>query len=312
MATQKKRKLRLVKRHMRKLRRHVADQVNNLIFPFKPNKGQVVNTMEIRFAGLQRSGNHAIINWIFSQAREIKCYLNNIVVNRNPFIEFQRKGTIREFQTDFYDRFNLPMEQFGFFSRKETLIYSYEEEFLELAFSKEFERHHDRWLGKSARRYDVLLVRDPFNLFASRLKKEDDINANRYSLRKPDERDTLIRLWKQYAREYLGETNFLTNNRVVINYNDWFQDSEYRRKLAETFDLKFSDESMDEVLPIGGGSSFDRVAKDNDGRQMKVLERWKLFTDDPDFQAAFADKELIELSNRIFGEIPGTKEWLNS
>jgi hypothetical protein len=33
-----------------------------------------------------------------------------------------------------------------------------------------FEQHHDQWVGASWQRYDVLILRDPFNLFASRLR----------------------------------------------------------------------------------------------------------------------------------------------
>ena len=37
-------------------------------------------------------------------------------------------------------------------------------------------------------------------------------------------------------------------------------------------------------------------------RRMKVLERWKVFEDDPRYRSAF-DRETLELSNRIFGDV---------
>ncbi|MFN7247708.1 MAG: hypothetical protein ACK5UO_13890, partial [Microcystis sp.] len=31
-------------------------------------------------------------------------------------------------------------------------------------------------------------------------------------------------MWMEYAKEFLGETSYLSNNKVVINYNLWFSD----------------------------------------------------------------------------------------
>jgi len=39
---------------------------------------------------------------------------------------------------------------------------------------------------------------------------------------------------------------------------------------------------------------------------MKVTERWKNYSDDETYLGLFADKEIIRLSNQIFGSIPGT------
>lgn len=45
------------------------------------------NKLEIRVCGLQRSGNHAIINWIIGQHKKEKiCFLNNVRHgDYNPF-----------------------------------------------------------------------------------------------------------------------------------------------------------------------------------------------------------------------------------
>ena len=56
--------------------------------------------------------------------------------------------------------------------------------------------------------------------------------------------------------------------------------------------------------PTGGGSSFS--GRDRQGRasEMKVLERWRVFENDPRYAAAF-DEETVDLSRRIFGDITG-------
>lgn len=310
MADGNKRKKRHIKKLYKRLRQTAKDQINRFVNIVRTS--DVVNRAEIRFCGLQRSGNHPVINWLYSQARESKCFLNWVPRDANPFIYFQKRATVDEFQKDFFQKFNVFAEQIGFHSRKNLLIYSFEDENLKNIASDTFERHHDRWLGKSEKRFDALLLRDPFNLFASRQKKENDILENRYSLKDDAERAALISLWKEYAREFLGETNLLPNKRT-ISYNRWFSDRDYRQRLSASFELEFSDDTMDTVLPIGGGSSFDRTRKDADASSMKVFDRWTHYRDDPFFKAIFTgDPELVELSQRIFGESPAITEWLRS
>ena len=63
---------------------------------------------------------------------------------------------------------DLDAERDGDFSRKDTLLYNYEDCFLGTVASDAFEENHDAWVGPSGRRTDVLILRDPYNLFASR------------------------------------------------------------------------------------------------------------------------------------------------
>ena len=44
----------------------------------------------------------------------------------------------------------------------------------------------------------------------------------------------ISRLWKVYAKEYLGVTKTLKGKVIFVNYNLWTQDSVYRTKLAKT------------------------------------------------------------------------------
>ena len=297
-----------IKYYRRKLKSQLYELGNRLLSGCGMGASGIVNNRELRIAGLQRTGNHAVINWIFEQSPEVKCYLNCVKPDKNPYLSFERRGTVREFQKDFFTKFNIVAERLGRLSEKQLLIYSYEEEFLEDVFSsKKFESNHDRWVGSSSERIDMIILRDPYNLFASRLKKEEDINANRYSLKKAGERETVIKIWKSYARELTGKTKIIKNKKVHVNYNKWFLDKEYRRELAAALGLEFTDSGMDQVLPIGGGSSFDRTSKDSAGTQMKVLERWKYYKDDENFVNLFKDSELVELSEEIFGHIPDTE-----
>ncbi len=302
-------KIRPISRFFKYTRKRLFSIVGMVVSSCSPAGAATVNAKEIRFVGLQRSGNHAIINWIFQQAPEPRCHLNCVEPGSNPFHTFQRKSSVEEFQKDFFEKFNIYAEMCGLFSRKSLLIYSYEDEDLRDVSSEPFERRHDRWLGRSASRFDIVLVRDPYNLFASRLKREESGIPNRYSLRVDSERGILCGLWKQYAREFLGETGFLPHNRLAVNYNRWFLEKEYRMKLSAALGLEFSDGGMDEVLHVGGGSSFDRMSFDNKASEMKVLERWRNYEKNELFRSIFRDRELVGLSERIFGADPAVKEF---
>jgi len=298
-----------VKYFFRRLKNFWLFRVGEVVYwGFRKGREGYTNEKEIRFVGLQRSGNHAIINWIYCQCSEPRCHLNWVKVDQNPFYCFQRRATVREFQKDFFTKFNINAEKIGMFSKKNLFMFSYEDEHLEKIVSEKFEKNREMWIGRSKKRYDLLLLRDPFNLFASRLKKEDDIIENKYSLRKESERAILSAMWKGHAKEFLGETSILKNNKVCVNYNKWVSDREYRRIIAGLLDLEFTDAGVEEVLHIGGGSSFDRIKYNQKASDMKVLERWKHYIDDDDFLDIFKDREIIDLSHKIFGEIPGTDE----
>jgi hypothetical protein len=43
-----------------------------------------------------------------------------------------------------------------------------------------------------------------------------------------------------------------------------------------------------------------------------VFERWKHLAEDNKFRALFFDDELLSLSEDLFGEIPGTREFVKS
>lgn len=256
---------------------------------------KIVNQKEVRIIGLKRSGNHAIINWIWKQQGQDVTHLNNIPVKINPY----------RFLYEHYPTQRLKQELLGNFTEKELLICSYEDCQLKNIVDESFERKHDFYLGKSAKRYDVLILRDPFNCFASRLQMY--INKNEV-----DKKNTLItsesiKIWLDYAKEFLGETNYLKNNKICINYNLWCSDIEYRQQLAKQLDLEFSDAEFDRVKGQGGGSSFDGLNLNNQGSKMKVAQRWELMADHPYFLELINNSEVFEYSNKIFGHISGTE-----
>ncbi|NJM97764.1 MAG: hypothetical protein HC800_11935 [Phormidesmis sp. RL_2_1] len=186
----------------------------------------------------------------------------------------------------------------GDLDRCDCLAYSYEDWSLAQITQPCFERNRELYLGKSAQRLDVLILRDPFNLFASRLKQG--------FIATKAKRMSMVAMWLQYAKEFVGESNYLTNHLVCISYNRWFVDASYRAQLAEHLGLTFSDLGREKVCGMGGGSSFDGTDFSGRAAEMNVLNRWQKLADVPAFRQLFENEAVWHYSHQIFGELPGT------
>jgi hypothetical protein len=249
-----------------------------------------VNEMEIRVVGMSRSGNHAIINWILSQAPGRTCFLNCAEPGWNPFVSARPRTPDLPGWRALYEGFDVEAERAGRLSRKDLLVHSYEDTFLGPFKKPENEARHDEWVGGSARRVDLLIVRDPRNLFASRL-------ASGYGWL---EDDLVARVWAQHAREFLGLRRNLRQERLTVSYDEWVRSSAYRRQLAAALGLEFDDSAARKVPAAAGGSSFDGTAYDGRAEEMPVLYRWHRFVSDARFHRLLTP-EVLELGDRIFG-----------
>ena len=246
------------------------------------------NANELRIVGLSRSGNHPIINWIRRQARGRVCFLNCAEPKTNPFITCRPLASGRRAIAN-YRPFHLRRERDGQLSPKDWLIYSYEDCFLTMVDSEEFEQHHDQYVGTSARRLDVLILRDPFNLFASRIQAGfGGVTAK-----------TTVRIWKQHARQFLGQRKYLSQPVVPLSYNRWSSCREYRREIAAKLGLQFSDRGFRHVSATGGGSSFDGRRFHGRAGDMPVLQRWRHLRSDPQYRDMF-DDQTVQLARAAF------------
>ena len=249
---------------------------------------KVINQREIRFIGLKRSGNHAVLNWIRAQEQD-HYFLNSVGVSTSPFRHFHLHFPHKGFRE----------EAWGNFKTKNCFLYSYEDHSIAKITEPKYEKKHDLYVGKTSHRYDVLLLRDPFNLMASRLKK-GLLSVKTKGMSPAD-------MWIEYAKEFLGETSYLSNNKVVINYNLWFSDISYRRKISAALNLDFSDAGLNYVSSYGGGSSFEKQNFTGNAQQMDVTNRWKLFLDNDEFLKLIKNDELLHYSEKIFGKLPDTE-----
>lgn len=258
-------------------------------------QGVPVNRREIRVIGLSRSGNHAVVRWIASRTEGRVCFLNCCEGKQNPFESARALSSGAVTEASY--AIDLERERRGEFSRKDLLIFNHEDSFLAHACSGVYEEHHDEWVGVSGERIDLLLLRDPFNLIASRRRRRGTL------VKAP----AAMRIWKQHAREFLGRGRRRNQRRVELSYNHWFADPDYRESVAAELGLAAGEGSIDRVADCFGGSSFDGMTFDGRARDMRVLERWRHDWDDPTFHATF-DAQTVELARDIFGEMPQLAE----
>lgn len=291
---------------------HAAEDLNRaLSYDWKSQI--TINQVEIRVVGIRRSGNHAIINWICQQAGNDVVFINHVRPGDNPYrsqyeSQLCSKRQSKPDDPHFRDIQWWRSEKEGSFSLKDYLMYSYEDQEIENVFKPSYERKHDMYVGRSKERVDLIVLRDPFNLFASRLKtkpREDGLNfsmLNVYS-----RRYTLPKLWISYAKECLNETSFATGRKVFVNYNRWFSDLSYRKEIAAQLSLDFTDKGYDYVSSSGRGSSFDGFSYLGRARQMDVLNRWRQISDNNVFLDLVRTDALLDYSQKIFGHLEGTQ-----
>ena len=129
---------------------------------------EIINNVEFRIVSLARSGHHGIINWIIGQCPGRVCYLNGAKPGMDPYLTYVSKDLKNISEQEFLE----DREKKTKTSKKDYLIYSYEELPLQEIFSEDAKSYHDKHLGKSSKRFDILILRDPYNYFASRLKLE--------------------------------------------------------------------------------------------------------------------------------------------
>ncbi len=227
--------------------------------------------------GIQRSGNHAIINWLIDNMSGSVLHCNHVRKNQHP----------RDCKKNF--RWGLGNSH---------LIASFEE-----YSPNDFELKFDSDLyGQFTSGFNLLLLRDPFNLFASRYAWEKP-PGDRFR-EKIKTRERKISLWKEYANTYLKWQSHQQPQNITINYNQWCVDDEYRLKLAKKLGFEIEEIQSKRIPKNGGGSSFTGSQKIVD--KNIFLQRFREFENDEKFKSIFKDEELIDLSKKIFGKIDGT------
>lgn len=149
--------------------------------------------------------------------------------------------------------------------------------------------------------FPIIFVRDPANWVASSLK------VGRYANKTMDtpigkdemgrERPSRMELYKRQLREAVCPT---IRGSMVIRYGKWFSDAEYRCWWADNLGLGNADKGLQDVTSWGSGSSFSKRKLHGKAQSMPVMERYKAYLGNKRFRRIMKDKELRELSRKVF------------
>ena len=228
--------------------------------------------------GLKRSGNHAIINWLYKMIPNY-IHLNNMKIsdiNKKNYYSF-KKNDDKIIDTNYCDKKWIP------FTIKNNLIISFEDKDLVHLKSAITNFCNDLKISHNV----IIILRSPLNNFASFwqiYKTDKSLLIN------------LIERWKLYAIESLEKLYF--NDACLIVYDKWFNDVKYRERLASELGLKFDDSNLNSIFKHGV-SSFDGYNYINSAQNMDVLNRCKNFEADTDFKSFTSDPLIQEIWHKL-------------
>lgn len=256
--------------------------------------------------GMQRSGNHAVIDWLstlFSSAK----HFNNV---RHDFLE--QAVPVHEVGPD--GRLIVSFEDSGPKLRGRGL----------LSQSIRFPKATTSDTGIRA----IVVLRDPYNLWASRKQAQENRgiscpSGSRFFI---DQYKDLVAL----AQQPLA---------LKLNYNRWIEDRGYRERLCAVLGGCYCEPSLTRRAKFGGGSSFEglphtpllirllkqpRLLRDSDNwsrlfqspkktlarffrwnrskpNKEKLLARWQQISICHETMKIFESPELAEISMNEFG-----------
>lgn len=225
-----------------------------------------------RIFSMRRGGQHVFVDWLLEQTRGTVLFINDVSPEQN--LE-QKASCTNEFDKFFQDGVPTYLKT----KNLDAIIVNYEDWPLDASIiqsvSSNITADHVT---------NILLLRDPLNLFASRyfFWSRMPINAERWQWN-----DT--QLWINHAMHYLGKIALTdTAELIPVNFNAWISDRNQRIELSSRLGLKFSDDSIQSISHVG--SQFDTK---------RVNARWQIAAEIPEYQSLFTN-ELITLSKSIF------------
>jgi len=246
----------------------------------------VNGTILITVYGMKRGGQHGFSNWLMSQFRDgYGLYLNDRELFGDPLV-------VRYYDV-WGDFCSVPLSKIREVE-KDVVIVGMEDKHMTHIVSRDvFPGAFREKLGPITAEYSVLLIRDPFNLFASRKRWVE--TRGRWLGRNAMD----VELWKEHAREYLGLTNHLPAKPIRLCYNFWYLSEAYRRAICSLLGIEgFSDDAFT-AMSLVGNNTWDGVKYRGKTSLMPVLSRWKHYKLNREYMSLF-DGEVLEFAERIF------------
>lgn len=201
--------------------------------------------------GLKRSGIHLVVNWLFTncgalrkdplQADGLHPQLRDGFSDASAGVAFHNNcGGLHSRGFELGGLATSDLQRAA--GRQRTTIFGVEDCQLDRAS-----------LTAPVATANVLVLRDPLNNLASRLKAAED----RPQVFRVDA--GYIDLYEAYCAEYLGRTSHL-DSKILVSFNRFIADRPYRDALAHELGVDNVDD-VSEVSGYGGGSSFSSAER---------------------------------------------------
>jgi hypothetical protein len=189
--------------------------------------------------GIMRGGQHVYILWIINnQLDNSVLYYNNIrnIINLDDRLIFKSDTRVKDISDKLVN---------NSLDNHKTEIYSFESHLLNNDKIKKIEIE----LASSKNNYSVI-IRNPYNNFASLLKYIENGGDSKYIKFLVDNEDEFINIWLSLA-------NFIIENKCVsILFEKFISDENYRLKISKLLNLQITNNNIIQSN-FGGGSSFN-------------------------------------------------------
>ena len=223
--------------------------------------------------GLKSSGNHAFVNW-FRSGRGRLYHINNAFPIAKEILHDGYFDFPQNLSRFLRKRFLKRVAKVGL-GAADVLI-SIED----FPYSEGFFRT-DRELR------NLLIVRSPENVFASRIHKAFKVNMPAYPRQMSEVMERSIELWINHADTLIsrsGDPGF-----VGVYFDSWLLDKGYRAEIAATLGINTETSVSTARSERGGGSSFHGSARLNAKDRDALTSRQNLLTGE---EAALLSKVL--------------------
>jgi hypothetical protein len=234
---------------------------------------------------MSRSGHNAVINWIARQSEQPCLRIAGLRMQVPNDTPLDLKSVPQAHEYWWYERGRPGVRNDQRWSDAnsvsvKTLILSYEDRWPE-----DVGRYNgDLPLGSV--RY-VVIVRDYLNWISSHFKRNRMVT------------DEEIQQWVASAELLINDPTV-----IPICFDHWFSNLEARKDIAQRLGIDFNDVGLNDVIDIGGGSSWNATTYNGRAQEMDVLFRWMEFYESKKFSdLAWSNKKAIEINHRLFGKL---------
>lgn len=230
-----------------------------------------------KFFGLQRSGNHAIINWLIGLDQDRTLFFNMVRPGESlldkPSGVSLPEGT-KAYATRVDGKIVIQPDYLDWFKCEGgRLLLSYENYPIG-RFSQSFlDQPAINLFGNPYNNINFLVIRNPFHMLSSAERMIHPIMRNNGKDEKwlANVLETRLLLWKSYAFLHLHSSSITRGGFVSFVFDWWVKDKGYRDKMASKMGYDNKDKFIDFISDAGKGSSFSgsKLGERND-----VLSRW--------------------------------------